>query len=151
MKNRVLIKRYSQGLINAIGDEDEFTVIHKELLNFLDLLESRERLKEVLQSPFLPLTKKKDLTDELLKTLSYGQKTTRFIGLCVENDRLEFFRDILEFLPELWNQEKGVATFEVSSVVPLNEAQKEKLIEKLELLEKKSVFLKYKSDPSLFP
>lgn len=149
MKNRVLIKRYSQGLINAIGDEGEFTAIHKELRNFLELLESREKLKKILQSPFLPLTKKKDLMDELLRTLSYKPKTTRFIGLCVENDRLEFFEDILEFLPELWNEEKGVSTFEVSSVVPLNEVQKEKLKEKLELLENKPVFLKYMSDPSL--
>ena len=101
MKNRVLIKRYSQGLVNAIGDEEEFTAIQKELRNFLDLLESREKLKDILQSPFLPLTKKKDLTGELLKTLSYRPKTTRFISLCVENDRLEFLSEILEFLPEL--------------------------------------------------
>jgi ATP synthase F1 delta subunit len=67
----------------------------------------------------------------------------------VENDRLEFFEDILEFLPDLWNEEKGVSTFEVSSVVPLNEAQKEKLKKKLELLENKPVFLKYRSNPFL--
>jgi len=149
MKNRILIKRYSQGFVNAIRDEEEFTAIHKELRNFLDLLESREKLKKVLQSPFLPLTKKKDLTDELLKTLSYRPKTIRFISLCVENDRLEFLAEILELLPELWNEEKGVSTFEVSSVVPLNEAQKEMLKKKLELLENKPVFLKYRSDPSL--
>jgi F-type H+-transporting ATPase subunit delta len=149
MKNRVLIKRYSQGLINAIDDEEEFTAIHKELRNFFDLLESRKELKNALQSPFLPLTKKKDLTDELLRTLSYRPKTTRFIGLCVDNDRLEFFRDILEYLPDLWNEEKGVSTFEVSSVVSLNESQKEKLKKKLELLEKKPVFLKYRRDPSI--
>ena len=53
MKNRVLIKRYSQGLIYAIGDEEEFAAVYKELRDFLDLLESREKLQEVLQSPFL--------------------------------------------------------------------------------------------------
>jgi ATP synthase F1 delta subunit len=149
MKNRVLVKRYSLGLINAIGDEGEFIAIHKELRNFLDLLESREKLKKILQRPFLPLTKKKNLMDELLGTLSYRPKTNRFIGLCVENDRLEFLEEILEFLPELWNEEKGVSTFEVSSVVPLNEDQKAKLKEKLKVLENRPVYLKYKRDPSL--
>jgi F-type H+-transporting ATPase subunit delta len=149
MKNRVLIKRYSQGLINAIRDEEEFAAVYKELRDFLDLLESREKLQEVLQSPFLSLTKKKELTGELLQTLSYRPKASRFISLCVENDRLEFFREILEFLPELWNEENGVATFEVSSVVPLNDTQKEKLKGKLELLKKKPVFLKFRNDPSL--
>jgi F-type H+-transporting ATPase subunit delta len=149
MKNRVLIKRYSLGLIKAIQDEEEFAVIQKELCDFLGLLESREKLKDVLHSPFLPFANKKDLTDELLRTLSYGPKTSRFINLCVENSRLEFLPEILESLPEIWNEEKGVSTFEVSSVVPLNESQKEKLKEKLELLKKRPVYLKYKNDPSL--
>ena len=61
MKNRVLIKRYSLGLINAIGDEEEFATILKELHRFSDLLESNENLKKILQSPFFPLTKKKNL------------------------------------------------------------------------------------------
>jgi ATP synthase F1 delta subunit len=149
MKNRILIKRYSLGLINAIGDEEEFTEIHNELRNFFELLESSKKLRHILQSPFLPLTKKQSLMDELLIKLSCGPKTARFIGLCVENDRLEFFAEILEYLPELWNEEKGVSTIEVSSVVSLSENQQEKLKKKLELLEKKPVFLKYKRDPSI--
>jgi F-type H+-transporting ATPase subunit delta len=149
MKHRILVKRYSQGLISAVGDEEEFTAIYEELRHFLGLLESREKLKEALQSPFLPLTKKKDLTDELLRSLSYRPKTARFISLCVENDRLEFFADILEYLPEHWNEEKGVSTFEVSSVVPLSGSQKERLQRKLEKVEQKPVFLKFKTDPSL--
>jgi ATP synthase F1 delta subunit len=86
---------------------------------------------------------------DLLKTLSYRPKTARFISLCVENDRLEFFADILDGLQEHWNEEMGVSTFEVSSVVPLNESQKERLKEKLERLEQKPVFLKFKTDPYL--
>lgn len=149
MKHRVIVKRYSQGLINAIRDEDEFAAVHEELCHFLDLLESREKLKEVLQSPFLPLAKKKDLMDELLRTLSYRPKTARFINLCTENGRLEFLADILVFLPEHWNEEKGVSTFEVSSVVPLSESQKERLKAKLKQLEQKPVSLKFRTDPSL--
>lgn len=149
MKHRVLVKRYSQGLVNAIRDEEEFAAIHEELHHFLGLLESQEKLKQVLQSPFLPLSKKKALTDELLRALSYMPKTERFISLCVENDRLEFLADILDFLPEHWNEEKGVSTFEVSSVVPLSESQKERLKVKLKQLEQKPVSLKFRTDSSL--
>ncbi|MGD9347810.1 MAG: ATP synthase F1 subunit delta [Candidatus Aminicenantes bacterium] len=149
MKNRVLVKRYSQGLVNAIHDEEEFAAIHKELRDFLKLIESQEQLKKALQSPFLPLKKKKDLLDEVLQRLSLRSKTARFISLSVDNGRLEFLPEILDFLPELWNEEKGISTFEVFSVVPLNEEQKEKLKGKLEGLEQRPVFLKYASDPSL--
>jgi F-type H+-transporting ATPase subunit delta len=149
MKHLILVKRYSQGLISAVGDEEEFTAILEELRNFLNLLDSQEKLREVLQSHFLSSTKKKDLMDELLRTLAYRPKTARFISVCVENDRLEFFADILDYLPEHWNEEKGVSTFEVSSVVPLSGSQKERLKEKLERLEQKPVVLKFKTDPSL--
>jgi F-type H+-transporting ATPase subunit delta len=149
MKHRILVKRYSQGLINAIGDEEEFNAIYQELRDFLSRLDSQEKLREVLHGAFLPLTKKKGLTDELLQALSYRPKTARFIRLCVVNNRLEFFAEILDFLPELWNEEKGVLTFEVSSVVPLSESQKERLKDKLQLLEQKTVFLKFKTDLSL--
>jgi F-type H+-transporting ATPase subunit delta len=149
MKKRVLVKRYSQGLINAIGDDEEFNAIREELRSFENLLVSHKDLQEILHSPFLPLTKKKELTGDILNTLSYRPKTSRFIALCVANDRLEFLPEILDSLPELWNEEKGVSTFEVSSVVPLTEAQKEKLKGKLESLEKRPVFLKYRSDPTL--
>jgi len=149
MRNRVLVKRYSQGLVNAVHDEEEFAAILKELRDFLELLEAQPKLKVVLQSRFLPLKKKEDLLNEVLQTLSFRPKTARFIGLCVDNDRLEFLPEILGFLPELWNEEKGISTFEVFSVVPLSEAQKEKLKQKLEGLEQRPVFLKYASDPSL--
>ncbi len=149
MKRRILVKRYSQGLINAISDDEEFNAVQEELRGFENLLASHEKLQEILHSPFLPLTKRKELTNDLLKTLSYRPKTSRFIALCVANDRLDFLPEILDFLPELWNEEKGVSTFEVSSVVPLTEAQKEKLKGKLELLEKRPVSLKYRSDSTL--
>lgn len=149
MKSRVLVKRYSQGLIHAIRDEEEFSAIHKELCDFLDLLESQQKLKKALHSPFLPMKKKKDLLADLLEALTFKPKTARFIGLCVANDRLEYLPQILKFLPELWNEERGVSTFEVSSVIPLNDDQKVRLKEKLESLEKKQVFLKYRKDPSL--
>ena len=37
MKNRILVKKYSLGLISAIGDEEEFSAIHKELRDFFEL------------------------------------------------------------------------------------------------------------------
>jgi len=52
-------------------------------------------------------------------------------------------------LPVVWNEKQGVLTFEVSSVVPLTAAQKEKLQRELELLEKSSVRLNFKIDPEL--
>ena len=67
----------------------------------------------------------------------------------MENNRLELFPDIIESLPEVWNEQKGISTFEVASVVPLTDGQRKKLERKLELLEKRPVLLKYRIVPEL--
>jgi F-type H+-transporting ATPase subunit delta len=149
MRNQVLIRRYAQGLINSARSGQEFDAIHAELGEFDTFLSSQPKLQDTLQSPFLPATKKKEIAAQILERSKVGSKTKRFLLLLVENSRLMLLRDILDSLPVLWNEEQGIATFEVSSVVPLNENQKNRLEEKLAQLEKRPVALSYKLDHSL--
>jgi len=79
----------------------------------------------------------------------WSEKISRFVMLLIENDRLGLLPDILESLPIMWNEKRGISTIEVSSAVPLEEGQKKKLKEKLEILERRPVFLKYRIDPTL--
>ena len=149
MKKRVLVKRYSQGFLNTVRDEDEYKALYQELRGFQELLTDQEELRRTLLSPFLPTSKKVELAEELLTRASFQRKNKRFILLLIENGRFEIFSELLESLPEFWNESKGVATYEVSSVIPLTEDQKMKLTKKLEQLEQKPVFLKYREDSSL--
>jgi F-type H+-transporting ATPase subunit delta len=142
MKSQILVKRYTQGLVNSIKNETEFSALSQELSNFALLLRKHQKLKDTLYSPFLPTTK-------VLAKQSFGKKASRFILLLVENNRLELFPDIIESLPEVWNEQKGAYTFEVVSVVPLTDGQRKRLEKKLELLEKRPVILKYRIDPEL--
>jgi len=149
MKKRVLVKRYTQGFINTIKDEDEYKALYQKLLEFHALLKDQKELRESLRSPFLPKSKKEELAEELLTRASFQRKNLRLVLLLIENGRFELFPEILESLPEFWNKSRGVSTYEVTSVIPLNEDQKKRLAKKLEWLEKKPVFLKYREDPSL--
>ena len=149
MKDQILIKRYTQGLVNSIKNEEEFSALNRELSDFAELLEKHKKLKHTLSSPFLPTSKKTQVTDEILVKKSLGKKLSRFILLLVENNRLELLPGIIESLPVVWNENKGIYTFNVASVVPLTEFQKKKLEKKLELLEKRPVVLKYRIDHEL--
>ena len=135
--------------LNTVKDEDEYKVLYQELRGFQELLTDQEELRRTLLRPFLPTSKKVELAEELLTKASFQRKNKRFILLLIENGRFEIFPELLESLPELWNESKGVATYEVSSVIPLTEVQIMKLTQKLEQLEQKPVFLKYREDPSL--
>lgn len=149
MKNQILVKRYTQGLINSVKDEKEFLMLSRDLSAFQRHLREQEKLRSILASPFLSTAKKIQIADEILSKTSYKKKTKRFIRLLVENGRLELLPEIMDHLPEAWNEEKGIDTYEVASVVPLSPDQKRRLAEKLELLEKRPVVLKYRIDPEL--
>jgi F-type H+-transporting ATPase subunit delta len=149
MRNQVLIKRYAQGLINSTKDKKDFESLLHQIREFHDLLSTQKNLKDVLTSPFLPAAKKKEITAQILAKTSLTERSKRFLLLLVDNNRLTLIQDIIDQSPEIWNDEHGIATFVVSSVVPLDEKQKKRLEERLKRLEKRNVSLSYKIDPSL--
>jgi len=149
MKTQILIKRYTQGLVEALEGEKEFSTLSRELSDFAELLFSHKQLGEALSSPFLASDKKIQIIKDILAKKKLSKKTSRFILVLAENSRLELLPGILELLPLLWNEKKGIFTYEVLSVVPLKEIQKKELEKKLESLEKGPVFLKYRIEPEL--
>lgn len=149
MKSQTLVKRYAQGLLNSAKDEEEYESLFSKLADFEKLLSTREEMKGVFTSPFLPIKKKKEVGRAILEKISLEGKLARFILLLIENNRIEFLPSILERLPDMWNERRGIATFEAFSVIPLSPSHKERLEEILEKLEQKPVALKYRIDPSL--
>ncbi len=149
MKRQILVKRYAQGLVAALRDDREFQLALRELEAFQGLLSDRRDLSKVMANPFVAAKKKSRIIKEILTVASFSQKTTRFLALLLDHHRLDLLGEILQALPLFWNEKQGVATFEVSSVVALSDAQKQKLAEELERLEKRPISLNYRVDPDL--
>ncbi len=149
MISQILVRRYAQGLVNSVVSEEEFSNIQRELTDFSEFLSRYENLKKILLSPFHTRSKRIQIIKQVLGRKGYQKKTVRFLVLLIDNDRLHLLEQILDLLPELWNERQGITTFEVTSAVPLNESQKRRLKEGLESLEKRKVFLKYKIDEKL--
>ena len=149
MRSQTLIRRYAQGLISSAKNEKEFESLCAELSEFDDFLSSHPKLRETLISPILPASKKTEIANLILKRSSIGDKAKRFLLLLVENNRLTLLPEIGELLPQIWSEEQGIVTYDVSSVIPLNPSQKKRLEEKLTLLEQCPVSLTYNIDPSL--
>ena len=149
MKNQVLVKRYAQGLVDALEEEPEFLRVKGELEQIRDLLKEHEKLQGVMVSPFFSSAKKTMIMEEILQKLNCRDKTSRYILLLQEHGRLDLLDNILGALPELWNEKLGIITYEVSSVVPLADIQKTRLQAQLEKIEKNPVRLFYKLDAGI--
>lgn len=149
MEKLILAKRYTQGLVGALKDEPEFLAVSRELAEFCELLSTHGALKDSLASPFVAARKKAQVIKDVLAHSGVTDKTSRFVHLLLEHNRLGLLEDILEALPALWNERRGVATIEVSSVVALADAQKKRLQAELERLEGRPVSLRFSIDRGL--
>jgi F-type H+-transporting ATPase subunit delta len=149
MKTQILVKRYANGLVDSIQDDKEFSRIFKQIESFCKMVIARQDLSDVLFKPFIPKSKAEKVAEELLKKAKTDQKVIRFILLLIENERIDMLDDILKVLPIAWNEKKGILTLEVSTAVPLKKDQKNRLQKKLEKIEKKPVWLKYKIDKEI--
>ena len=149
MRNPVLVKRYAEGLAAALKSEEEFALVQGELAAFSALLESHPKLGPILLRPFLTTAKKTAIAREILEREGYAPKSRRFLLLLVQHRRLDILSSVVRDLPALWLERRGVRSFEVRSVVPLNHGMRARLEDELRRLEGAPVRCSYDLDPEL--
>jgi len=149
MRNLALVKKYAEGLVQAVQDEREFASVGAEVKSFLDLFTSRPDLHRSLVSPFVNARRRSAILHEILARLGTGPKASRFIGLLFGHKRLEALPAIVAALPLAWSEKHGVVTYEVTSAVPLTAGQTERLARGLEASEKRPVRLVPRIDPAV--
>jgi F-type H+-transporting ATPase subunit delta len=149
MKNQALVRKYAEGLAQALKDDREFESVGAEVRAFVDLFISREDLRRALVSPFVNARKKAAVLGEVLSRSGTSPKASRFFSLLLQHKRLELLPAVAAALPEAWSDKHGVVSFEVTSAVPLAAGQKEKLEKGLEVSEQKPVRLVFKTDPAI--
>jgi len=149
MKNQVLVKRYAQGFVQAVKDEEEFASVRSDLRAFIELYAGYDELRSALMSPFINAAAKARILKDVLAGNRAGEKTVRFLSLLLEHKRLGLLKDIADILPEMWNEKLGILTFEVASVIPLTDAQKSRLRETIEAAEGGPVSLAFKIEPGI--
>ncbi len=149
MRSQVLINRYAQGFLRTMSSEKEFSRLYKQLQEFEQFVTAQEKYEHVFLRPFIPTSRKIKLIEEIMKKSRFDAKVARFIRLLVEKERLYILPGLVEKIPDIWNESRGVVSFEVTSAIPLSEKQKQALQGKLEKMESAPVSLKYKIDSGL--
>lgn len=149
MKNLALVRRYADGLADALADDREYASVGAEVHAFLEVFVSNADLRRALVSPFVNARKRDAVLGEVLSRSGTGPKASRFLALLQHHKRMALLPDIVEALPDAWSGKKGIVTYEVASAVPLTAAQQSRLAASLEASEGKPVRLVLKADPGL--
>jgi F-type H+-transporting ATPase subunit delta len=139
-------RRYALALI-AIARDDQSFDAWAAAIDALEGLTAQPSYVEALQAD--------GMTDERFQAIvrrvlpDIGEKQVNFLRLLRRKNRLALGASIASFFRELLDEERGLLRAEVTSAVPLDDAQQQRLIDRLAQETGKQVALEARVDQSL--
>lgn len=144
-----LAYRYARALLAVTLEDRSFEKVQKDLYGVADAYDGSVELRGFLGSPSFGRDEKK----RALRKLFEGRVqdvTLRFLDVLVEKGRLGLIRPMAEAFDLLNDEADDVAKATVRTFLPLSDAQREALLEKLGRLTRRGrVYLEEELDPSL--
>ncbi|MBK1989824.1 F0F1 ATP synthase subunit delta [Sphaerospermopsis aphanizomenoides BCCUSP55] len=153
MKNNAataeIAQPYSQALLSLAQSKNLTEDFGADARTFLSLLAANNELQGFLDNPFIQPENKKNLLKQVLGE-GVSPYLRNFLLLLVDRRRISFLEPILEQYLALLRQLNQTVLAEVTSAIPLTEAQQQAVKEKvLAITKAREVELEAKIDPDL--
>ncbi|RKY01867.1 ATP synthase F1 subunit delta [Candidatus Poribacteria bacterium] len=143
MRAGEIARRYARALIKSALDYVESDVkVLKEAVS------SSEQLRELLTNPVIPPGAKKEAIERLFEGRVH-EVTLNFLRTLIQKRREALLPEILESFEEELDRAKGIKVVEVTTVVPLTEEQRRRLVEKVKAAVEGEIRLEERIDPSI--
>lgn len=143
MRAGEIARRYARALIKSALDYVESDVkVLKEAIS------SSEQLRELLTNPVIPPNAKSEAIDRLFEGRVHGV-TLNFLRTLIQKRREALVPEILDSFEEELDRARGVKVVEVTTVVPLTEKQRRRLVEKVKGAVEGEIRLEERIDPSI--
>lgn len=143
-----IARRYAKALL-AIGvDAKTFEKLGDELEQFAALMDNKE-LRETLENPSYPISKRKAIIKQLLARLKPSKTIQSFVLLLTDRSRLEALPGIAREYKKMVDEHAGRVRADVTSAQKLNMTDVTRLKQALEKKTGKSVILQQSTNPEL--
>lgn len=141
-------KRYAQALFDAAVDSNNVDGMFDEFTTVIDLFKSEEGLMDLMRTPSINSSEKKEILARVFKD-SLNQYLRNFLNILLDKNRFEYMTEIHDAFRQLVFPYKNTVEATVLTVVPLDEALRVALEEKLKQRFNKKVILENKIDESI--
>lgn len=142
-----LAKEYGTALFLLASEEQSVEACAASLVTVEEAFQSNPDYVALLSAPSIPKQERLALLDEAFKDIA--PSALSFVKLLCEKGRLSFFSECKEEFDALLAASQRVVTAKVTSAVPLTDAQKQALIDKLQAMDGRTVTADYHLDASL--
>lgn len=139
--------RYAKALMDLALEQDKVGGVEKDMRLVLDTIQENESLRDVLRSPTLTGSDKKNALKALFK--SSQSLTMELFNLLATNKRIGILKEVAQQFIILFDQMQGQEIATVVTAVPLNKDLEGKILKKLQEISGKEVTLENEIDENL--
>jgi F-type H+-transporting ATPase subunit delta len=139
-------KRYAQAAFQIAQDRGEVELWLADLGRIAALTQVQE-LVDALNNPALPVQTKRNLLDSLLKTAN--KMVLNLVYLLVEKGKFNLISGIYMTFRQLSDELQGIDKAEVTIAVPLDNEERQRIIQYLERVRGKKVVITEKVDDKI--
>jgi F-type H+-transporting ATPase subunit delta len=141
-------RRYAQAVFDIAKEEGSLDRWLADLKTLAGLFGNQETI-DLLEDPKITRDAQYKIVDDIVSKVNVNPLSGNFIKLLVERHRLESLPRIVEIFEDLYNREKGIVVADVTTAVPLDDARRKEVADRLATITGKTVELRTHTDPSI--
>lgn len=145
----ILATRYATSLIEVATQSGAIDSIEKDMVSLWKALSESAELNSLIGNPVYSKDQQLNAVQEIARKASFHQVTVNFLSVLAQNGRLSALSGILSAFFAEMEKSHNVMEAQVVSAFPLNDSQKQELVEVLSKQTGKTVRLALQIDKSL--
>jgi F-type H+-transporting ATPase subunit delta len=152
MTTATIAQRYASALVDVVMSPAHGTNPDESLTAlqaFRDLVSGSPDLRQALESPAVPLTRKRALIDRLVERLSTPRTVRNFLLVLSDKRRLSLLHEVTDQFDILLDERRGFLRAQVESAAELNPTEQAEIGKQLSQLTHKQVRTRFTLNPDL--
>ncbi|MBI5869290.1 MAG: F0F1 ATP synthase subunit delta [candidate division Zixibacteria bacterium] len=140
--------KYATAIFGLARKAQAEPTVWADLVVLRDVLAKEPRFLEFLAAPQVPDEDKLTLVRTVLKDVS--QPMVRdFVLFLVDKARADHLPEIIRLFGQMWDEAQGIVEATITSAVPLNDQERDRIVARLERISGKKVRHKLEVDPDI--
>jgi len=146
---KTIARRYAIALFDVLQKTGDQGRAEQDLETLRTALRSHAELAKVFENPAVPASKKRAIVEAILAGSDVSPEVRRLLLMLAERDRLSLLPDVADAYAERLRKLRHVVTAELTTAMPLPDAQRASLVAALGKAAGSHVALTEKIDPSI--
>ncbi len=145
----VIANRYARALADVVARTGDYRKVLQELEDFYSAYKESGELREICETPAVPLAKKLQIVDAVVERTGGSPVTRNFLRVLLSNYRMALLDEALEAFRRIAYDRLGIVQVKVSTASELSAAERETLRGRFAALTRKQAELEFSLDRGL--